>query len=738
MIVRELLTLLGFQADPSGAKAYEDRLKETQRRAETTTNAMARGWTRVGRAIDVGLDRADKGLGAMQSHVQGVADSLGGLAGALGGALGFSAFAEITSRMTDFQSRLSNVAEGTAETGATLMEKLRASANTTYQSFDSVVDGFIAMNPALNELGLQLSDQIDLSTAMADSLTVASVKGEQASRIMMWLNRSLSAGAMSGEAFANIMEADSDVLDKMRKSLGLTTAEFQALGRGGKISAQMIVDYYRRAAPELRAQSEGMTTTIADAFVILRNNFDAFIHGTSEATGAARTFAKAIMWFAERPAILGSAAIGALALGLAAMAAQALSTTITVVQGAVKMIKWLRALRTAQIAAALTNPWLLLAAAIAAVGIAVQDAYVWMQGGESVIGRWLGPWSEFAARISTEWTAAWTNVKAGFSNIGTAWNDLMGVFSNAASAIGDWFSPILDPVTAAIDAVFGGGGTLSTAILAAFPVAIVLALWDQLWNALPKTVQERVQGIFAPLEEAWDSAVGFLQEKWDGFWGGVGQAISGIASRIGNAFSGAAAEGQQYSPDAMAARHRAATGQQSPIGPDGSLQPVIPQYARGTSSAATGVALVGEEGPELVRFRGGEEVVPADRTQGLLGRLAARTNDFVDRLASYGPGLAAGLAAGVAPLGSMMAAPAMADVLQPAASVPVLSRGGSGLRIGSLTVNAPVSIEPGSIPAGVSEERVAELIAQKAPNEVVRALSREIESARGHFTDLED
>ena len=36
----------------------------------------------------------------------------------------------------------------------------------------------------------------------------------------------------------------------------------------------------------------------------------------------------------------------------------------------------------------------------------------------------------------------------------------------------------------------------------------------------------------------------------------------------------------------------------------------LPMYASGTSSARSGVALVGEKGPELVRFKGGEQVVP--------------------------------------------------------------------------------------------------------------------------------
>lgn len=36
----------------------------------------------------------------------------------------------------------------------------------------------------------------------------------------------------------------------------------------------------------------------------------------------------------------------------------------------------------------------------------------------------------------------------------------------------------------------------------------------------------------------------------------------------------------------------------------------LPMYAAGTSSARSGMALVGEKGPELVRFKGGEQVVP--------------------------------------------------------------------------------------------------------------------------------
>lgn len=52
----------------------------------------------------------------------------------------------------------------------------------------------------------------------------------------------------------------------------------------------------------------------------------------------------------------------------------------------------------------------------------------------------------------------------------------------------------------------------------------------------------------------------------------------------------------------------------------GGVASVLWGYADGTNSAAPGVALVGEEGPELVKFGGGEIVYPADETANILSR----------------------------------------------------------------------------------------------------------------------
>lgn len=57
---------------------------------------------------------------------------------------------------------------------------------------------------------------------------------------------------------------------------------------------------------------------------------------------------------------------------------------------------------------------------------------------------------------------------------------------------------------------------------------------------------------------------------------------------------------------------------------------VLSAFASGTNSAPRGLALVGEDGPELVNFRGGEQVFDNATSMSMLGRADAGPTFFVD------------------------------------------------------------------------------------------------------------
>lgn len=91
---------------------------------------------------------------------------------------------------------------------------------------------------------------------------------------------------------------------------------------------------------------------------------------------------------------------------------------------------------------------------------------------------------------------------------------------------------------------------------------------------------------------------------------------------IGSTMQGAITETDRKTPQLAAAAIRAGRAWMAAFGSATSGSPTmnmpIPGFAEGTPSAPPGLAVVGEEGPELVSFRGGEQVVPADPTDRLL------------------------------------------------------------------------------------------------------------------------
>ena len=60
---------------------------------------------------------------------------------------------------------------------------------------------------------------------------------------------------------------------------------------------------------------------------------------------------------------------------------------------------------------------------------------------------------------------------------------------------------------------------------------------------------------------------------------------------------------------------------------DSILDSVFSGYATGTNSATRGLHIVGEAGPELVRFKGGEQVYNAKDTQDILSG-GSKSNTF--------------------------------------------------------------------------------------------------------------
>lgn len=147
--------------------------------------------------------------------------------------------------------------------------------------------------------------------------------------------------------------------------------------------------------------------------------------------------------------------------------------------------------------------------------------------------------------------------------------------------------------------------------------------WKAVWEAFKKVGGELLVGIWDGIK----SGFSYLWGKIKDFFATIGDWIKNFFAelwqKIKDAIMGVVDEVKSI-PEKVGGGvsgffENVGSGIKSGISKIGSGIKSFFGFAEGTDNAPSGVALVGEEGPELVRFHGGEQVVPAPQTRQILG-----------------------------------------------------------------------------------------------------------------------
>jgi phage-related protein len=175
----------------------------------------------------------------------------------------------------------------------------------------------------------------------------------------------------------------------------------------------------------------------------------------------------------------------------------------------------------------------------------------------------------------TDWKGIWNAIKNWFGNI---WDAIKNWFKDIWGKVKNWFASIGEH----LKSFFQG-----------------IADWF-------KGIWESISGWFASIGQ-------FFSDFWQGFKDmltKIGNWFKDVGSAIGGYFQNI---GQGVKQEGFIGFWKGLFGH---------------KYAEGTDNAEAGVALVGEEGPELVRFRGGEQVLNNRDTMGLLSSPARSGSVF--------------------------------------------------------------------------------------------------------------
>ncbi|MBI4815177.1 MAG: hypothetical protein HY791_02890 [Deltaproteobacteria bacterium] len=364
MIIRELLTLLGFEVDERGVRGATDAFTSLKAKAEILKAAWdasvgaVRGW--IEEAISAGdaADDTSKRLGVTAEELQEL----------------------------QYAANRANVSnEG-------LVESLKAMQNAQ----SAATSGSKAQLEAFRRVGISGKDLLkstpELLDLVADGLNKLKRDSDKTAISMDLFGR-------GGSALIPLLKEGSAGIDEMRaraRELGFVLSNEVAEQAGelddsindlglrltglGRQMASALFPRMRELVKRLETWLKKNKELIADGLLILGNAVFWVIESfTSLADGMVNILK--VLWenrrfFGILAIVIGTAFIPAIiaAIPELIMIAKAFSILIGV---------QLRLIATTLLAAL---PWIALGAAIAAIALIIEDVYVWASGGESLIG----------------------------------------------------------------------------------------------------------------------------------------------------------------------------------------------------------------------------------------------------------------------------------------------------------------------------------------------------------------
>lgn len=350
MIVRELLTKLGFSVDGTGMRDYENRIDRVKRSA------------------------------------QGAADAVRGM---VAGFIGFSALQSLSKTadtMQSLEARMGMLTQTVTSNGEAF-DAVAARATAARAGLEPYMKLYQKLGDSGKEYLKTQEDVLKVTDTFSKALAVGGATAtEQASAILQF-GQAMGSGVLSGEEFRALAEASPVFMNKFAEAIGIPRNELKKFAEDQKITTEVMIGALQKMGPEFNALFDQLPMSIGTATTIIGNRWAVFVNRMNRESHAVKFIADIFLGtfdliekgLTKMVDFFGGATQTVKFFGTALMAALA----PLVFKGAVGAI------------ALLLSPIGLLITALTVVGLAAEDFYQWMNGGVSVFGHFFGSFEQY-------------------------------------------------------------------------------------------------------------------------------------------------------------------------------------------------------------------------------------------------------------------------------------------------------------------------------------------------------
>lgn len=160
-------------------------------------------------------------------------------------------------------------------------------ANRYGQAVSDTASTFARLNPAVEQLGGNVTTTQRLMEALAASVKLSGGTSAESGALMLQFSQAMGSGVVQGDEFRSMMETASPLMREVGAVLGKTTGELRKMSEEGKLTSEVFGNAVLQAVDRLKAKAEAIPATMDQAAQAVRNSLarmtEAFLSGLGPA-----------------------------------------------------------------------------------------------------------------------------------------------------------------------------------------------------------------------------------------------------------------------------------------------------------------------------------------------------------------------------------------------------------------------------------------------------------------------
>lgn len=397
-------------------------------------------------------------IGTASERSAGKVDLLQKALGVLGAVLTIDKVMKYADAWNSASGMIANATKNSKEAEA-VQARLFAAAQRTGSSYTAMVEMYARVQRGAKDMGKSQEDALQFAEGVGKALKVQGVSADQAQGALLQLGQALSSNKIQAEEYNSLLDSTPALLQIVANNLDGASGSVGRLTqmvKAGNVTNTQFFEAFMKGQAELDKQFQKSGASFSGGFQKIENAATKFIGKLNEGSGAAKAFDSVATFIANHlEQIVGVIA----AVGVAI----AVAFTPTII------VAFTNALR-AMTAAALANPFLALATAVAAVASYVaifgDEINVGIDETTSLLDLFRGAMDvggEFFGTLADAAGEAWDYItmassdgsSAMFNNVQVANEDSTTSFNNFFEGVGTGWVGAVKATARSIDAMIG-------------------------------------------------------------------------------------------------------------------------------------------------------------------------------------------------------------------------------------------------------------------------------------------